>query len=69
MNPLEPFTLSLPKRRTRLRHAQPGRVFQVHRCRLNNARLPGCQMLRGPGERLLSKLPQRLLKDLHRLPA
>ena len=25
--------------------------------------------MRGPGERLLCKLPQRLLKDLHRLPA
>lgn len=69
MNPLEPFTLSLPKRRTRLRHAQPERVFQVQRCQLNNAGLPGCQMLKGPGECLLCKLPQRLLKHLHRLPA
>ena len=35
-NLLEPFTLSLSKRCARFRQAQPERVFQVQRCRLNN---------------------------------
>ncbi|WP_422842635.1 hypothetical protein [Acidovorax sp. M2(2025)] len=37
LSPLSPFTLSLSKRRARLRQAQPERVFQAPTCRLHNA--------------------------------
>jgi hypothetical protein len=35
LNQLEPFTLSLSKRRAGLGQAEPERIFQVQRCRLN----------------------------------